>query len=994
MPPRVSRSSLKSAAAPKNVKNKSRKRNLDAYATASHQVSNNSKRRRGRESAPHRLGESLDDNPRQKRRRTEDHDEEDDDASEDDSAPRRKMPSSKGRGLEEDGEVEWGSDSEGNEWRMGDVGSDEDDSDLDSEEAFGDSDEERFEGFTFRGSQSNKKKPPQRKRKVQDEDEDMGEGVDLNEGDDGGSEEEEEDDFGDEGVDLATMLDDEDEENLGGKDKTGEDEESASDEDDDGESGSEASDEDDKEESEEGDNEERMARLRDRIEALDGKQSTSTPSAPSADGGALSVDDLLADLDPSAQKQYAAALKTKKKSQAPKTLSAPLPKRQQDKINREVASQKAKEQLDRWRDTVINNRRAEFLSFPLQDPNATKPQGQEKFDTQGAPQNDLEANIQRIMEESGMASKPGQQGGEEDEGLGEGEDGIVKAEELGTNKLPVEEVMRRRQELRRARELLFREEIKAKRINKIKSKAYRRVHRKERERNAEKERALLDPEGLGLAQDEDEREKMDRRRAEERMSTKHRDSKWAKQLKATNRTVWDEGARDSVHDQARRQEELRRRIAGQDVDSDEGSDVPSDDDDEDDGSAAGDDAQTLRQLKKLNDDGQAAGKQKGVGNMKFMRDAEARQRAQNDDDVDRLRKELALEDGDGASESEKGEEEGLGRAIFGPKAKEGKAPQPKAKKPELEEGDLSGDEDETVTHSEEARPATTEFGKKSTQQSKGNVKKSRDSASGPLAKAAAVPDRRDKRAQAQSQEKPATTSSWLDDDEGPKKSRKDRRREREAAGTGVIITNDEKPAVASQKTKTQGDKNTLKSPGNGQASEENDEDSDNENPLLTKEQQKSDFHRRAFAGDDVQAAFNAEKEEDVASEDEKEISTHLPGWGSWTGTGLSRSIQKANKKQQHNPLFKHKLPGGVRPEQRKDARLPNVIISEKKDRKGGKYQAPMLPHGFEQKEQYERSLRVPVGPEWTTKETFQRATRPRVVVKPGAVIQPMEKPMV
>ncbi|KAI6889220.1 hypothetical protein KC355_g21485, partial [Hortaea werneckii] len=320
-----------SAAAPKNVKNKSRKRNLDAYATASHQVSNNSKRRRGRESAPHRLGESLDDNPRQKRRRTEDHDEGDDDASEDDSAPRRKMPSSKGRGLEEDGEVEWGSDSEGNEWRMGDVGSDEDDSDLDSEEAFGDSDEERFEGFTFRGSQSNKQKPPQRKRKVQ-EDDDMGEGVDLNEGGDGGSEEEEEDGFGDEGVDLATMLDDEDEENLGGKDKTGEDEESASDEDDDDESGSEASDEDDEDEGADGDNEERMARLRDRIEALDGKQSISTPSAPSADGGALSVDDLLADLDPSAQKQYAAALKTKKKSQAPKTLSAPLPKRQQDKI--------------------------------------------------------------------------------------------------------------------------------------------------------------------------------------------------------------------------------------------------------------------------------------------------------------------------------------------------------------------------------------------------------------------------------------------------------------------------------------------------------------------------------------------------------------------------------------------------------------------------------------------------------------------------------------
>jgi len=32
-----------------------------------------------------------------------------------------------------------------------------------------------------------------------------------------------------------------------------------------------------------------------------------------------------------------------------------------------------------------------------------------------------------------------------------------------------------------------------------------------------------------------------------------------------------------------------------------------------------------------------------------------------------------------------------------------------------------------------------------------------------------------------------------------------------------------------------------------------------------------------------------------------------------------------------------------------------------------------------------------VGPEWTTKETFQAATRPRVVVKKGAVIAPMER---
>jgi U3 small nucleolar RNA-associated protein 14 len=54
--------------------------------------------------------------------------------------------------------------------------------------------------------------------------------------------------------------------------------------------------------------------------------------------------------------------------------------------------------------------------------------------------------------------------------------------------------------------------------------------------------------------------------------------------------------------------------------------------------------------------------------------------------------------------------------------------------------------------------------------------------------------------------------------------------------------------------------------------------------------------------------------------------------------------------------------------------------------------ATQLPHEFENKAQYERSLRMPLGPEWSTKETFQGATKPRVIVKQG-VIKPMEKPM-
>ncbi|KAH9816330.1 U3 small nucleolar RNA-associated protein 14-like [Teratosphaeria destructans] len=909
MPPRLSRQSI-SVAAPKNAKNKSKKRNLDAYAIAGHQTKERSR------IAAHRLGESIDDNPRQKRRRVE----EEDDASEDNSA-RRKLSKSKARGI--DDEVEEGSDSEGNEWRLGGLADDDEDSDLDSEEAFGESDEEKFEGFTFRGSSSHKTSA-----KKND--------VDLSEED--GSEDEE-DDFGGEGVDLATMLDDEPEEME-------EEDESEDDE------GSEDSEDD------EANDEERLARLRDRVEAMD-KPDESTEAA---EGGMLSVDDLLADLDPAAKKQYAAAIKTKKKSQAPKTLAAPLPKRQQDRLDREAASKQARDQISRWQDTVMNNRRAEFLSFPLKDPHQAVPIGKEKFDVHATPQNELEENIRKIMEESGMVSKPGEQAADE-------EGDLMKAEELATNKLPIEEVMRRRAELRRARDLLFREEIKAKRIAKIKSKSYRKVHRKQKEREAEKERA----EKLGLM-DEDEREKADRQRAEMRMSTKHRDSKWAKTLKATNRTVWDDGARDSVMEQARRQEELKRRIAGEDVSEEEGADSSSGDDGDE-----GED-EMVQRLKKLGDDGAGLGSQKGVGSMKFMRAAAERQRARNAEDVERLRKELAVADGDEGSD-EGDESEGLGRAIFGPKGE--KKEEPKVKRPALEEGDLSDDEEVTAVQesdspqgaSQDTEPAKS---RGDAQKDSAATSKGRSKSSGPLSKG--VPyDRRDPNA---TQKVDAPVSSWLVGDAGTKHSKKDRAQKR-AADANEIVVNLVTTADAPPPGKSQNPE-----PRTTEDDADSDEDEANANPLLPTQS----YHARAFAGDDVELAFSREKAALAAEEDEQEISTHLPGWGSWTGEGLSRSIRKANQKAAHNPLFKHKVPGGVTAEQRKDRKLDRVMVSEKQDRKGDRYRARELPRGFEAREQYERSLRVPVGPEWTTKAVFQRGTRPRVVVRKGEVIEAMERP--
>jgi U3 small nucleolar RNA-associated protein 14 len=973
MPPRIARSSAP-ASVPKSSKvNKSKKRQLDAFAIASHEAPEKLQIRQ------HRLGESFGEHPRAKRRRLQDDDEDSEGEERIDSARQKqsrnveKRTNGKKGGLDDE-DVEFGSDSDGNEWTMGGVGSEESDEEIDSDEAFGESDEERFDGWTFRGSKSEKGKPKKKTvQKKQDSHED-GE-MDLNEDEEEEEEDEDDSQFGDEGVDLATMLDTYDDEVLG-KDKVKRDmgEEGPSD-DESSEGDDEKSESSSDEEDDEPEDDERHARLQDFVDALDNKPADERERIASGEDGGLTIDDLLADAD--LDKATMATFKPKRKSKAPEKLAAPLPKRQQDKIDREIATQKANEQLDRWRDTVMQNRRAEFLSFPLKRSDANEPIGKDKFTTaqEEKPRTALEESIQKIMEESGMASKKDGPGKADD-----AEADLLKAEELVTNKMPVEEMLRRRAELRQNRELLFREEAKAKRISKIKSKSYRRVHRKQRERDAAKEQALLDPEGLGIPMDEDEKETADRRRAEARMGAKHKDSKWAKSLKATNRDVWDEGAREGAIEQARRMEELKKRVAGRDI-SDGSSDDMSDDDDSED-----DNAGDLKKLNKLRD-GEAP--DKGIGAMKFMRDADARKRAKNDEALAALRKEL----GEMQSEDEVEEEENLGRAIFGP-SKQNDKPAPKPKRPELEEGDLSEDEAEKPAGPEEP---TATGQKKDRRQPKGILKKG-DKASGPLAKSQ-VPDRR---AQEDEQDPADQPNPWLAGPTKSKKTKADKQAKRDDAPTLVSLNELSKPASKQKTTEPAAapaaDTAAPSTDGWQTVTYNNESASDaepeTENPILSAADQKAALYARAFAGDDVKAAFDAEKADQAASEDEKETSNAMPGWGAWAGAGLTKSAKKAAARQRHNPLHKTKLPGGVKQDKRQDKRLENVIVSEKSDRKGKKYLAPVLPHGFERGEEYERSLRQPIGKEWGTKEVVQRNTRPRVVTKPGKIIEAMERPMV
>ncbi|KAI3333879.1 Utp14 protein-domain-containing protein [Ustulina deusta] len=599
-------------------KAKSNSKAMNAYAAAQAEVGDQQKRTpRNRQ-----LDADLDDGtPRGKHAR----DGEDDGDDDDDEAPPRKMH--RGSRRDEEDDVEYGSDGSGNSWRVG-VVNEEDDSEIDSDEAFGESDEERFQNFKFPGSGKKEKQAEEDGEDDEDEGEYVGDA-------DGAS-------LGSDAIDLADALDmsmsDDDElpDDAQEEDENGDNSEIEDDED----SGDESSDVE-SDDQEEADIDAWVSKFAGTDDAKDDEAQTITskPKLGLKELGLLSVKD----------SELKKSLKLMTKDERAKTkqkLEVPLARRAQAKLDRSVAYEKTNESLGRWLDTVKAMRRTDTsLVFPLpqhetglarHNNNELAPLNQKTAGTE------LENTIMAIMEESGLSLSA------------EPKKKAVIVDEEGQT------ISRKAmlQQKRHERELKSREEARAKRIKKIKSKAYHRVHRKQREREEIKEREIMI--ASGEINSEDEREALDRQRAMERMGARHRESKWAKQTNKNGRAAWDEDVRMGVTEMARRDEELRRRIEGKSVNK--GSDDESDDSDGSAGSDVDERVRLLRQLKKLDAVEDSEPKSK-LMNMEFMRKAEARRKKENDELIADMRRELDS-DADDQSESDHGPED-VGRRTFG-----------------------------------------------------------------------------------------------------------------------------------------------------------------------------------------------------------------------------------------------------------------------------------------------------------------------------------------
>ncbi|KAF8929147.1 hypothetical protein BGZ58_009148 [Dissophora ornata] len=959
---------------------------------------------------------------------------------------------------------------------------DEDDEEIDSDDAFDEEDEEKYENFQFYGSKDRGKKTKKstqadkkgKGKKADSDDEDMMDQEDSEEEEEEESEEEE----GAEYMDISEMLNQPEEDEVvlpkktkvpgfndyeseeedfkfGGSDEEEEDE-------DEGEEEEEGEDEEDEDEDMEDDDDikgtgltsfidsletkpskrkqddthdssSKKARkaLRERTEAYDESeynlQAHRSSAAHSVNGSnkkKLDIFDLVSTVQDEAgfsalKKNVQALEKGSKKGKTVDTLAAPLPKIVQDRLNRQAAYDETKKEVSKWLPIVQKNRQAEHLAFPMNAPPIDSPSNAtlaSKFDAS----TEMEKEVQSVLIEGGMQEKK-----------------LMEFEELALNKMSTEEVEKRRAELRMMRDLMFREEIRAKRVSKIKSKLYHKIKKKERERNAltAEEMAELDPE-----QAREERLLAEQKRAEERMTLKHKNSgKWAKdQLKHGN---FDPESRQAITEQIERGERLRRKI--QDVDSDEEqsggeSEYSEYDDDDIEGvkARAFDElAQVEEQLAKDQDAALEAKVGKGIFAMKFMQDAAKRSKMQAEAAAEEFRKEM-MEEEEMRAQSSEDEWKSV--------TKGGKKASKKATK-EAEAGTVIGAGGRMVfgnaaaTPSEGDKEIATGEAKAVKMNSGGQINKVAFSAghstkvAGPVNVKIAGTSTRSSAKDNDSDE--GSANPWLQAEKhgqgkiarkGDKGMTKDSSKvdklqakiKKQKAGeagsddevqidTSSFLTlskdSQKERGLHKEEAKDASDEEEESAPApakskkNGKAAKvsaaasvvDDDSDASEAEPVMVHAKtaaalSQRDLVARAFANDNVVSEFEKEKLEVMEAEKPKDVDMTLPGWGSWAGKGA---------KKKKNVVVKKAQPGeGVEASKRKDAKLAHVIINERRDKKAASYAVTQIPHPFKTWAQYEQSLRAPVGKEWNTNATFQKMTLPRVTTKLGKIIDPLTAP--
>ena len=650
------------------------------------------------------------------------------------------------------------------------------------------------------------------------------------------------------------------------------------------------------------------------------------------------------------------------KLQKEKILAEPVAPIIQARAERRTNYRSSKKQAGEWVPFVQANRKNDHLSFVALNQSQRQKLTIPAMVSSHKPTTEVEKTVQSLLEKSGLESER-----------------KVKEREqrdLLASAITPEQIVTRRKELQRMRALLTYAEQKNKRVKKIKSKLYRKIRKKKRMREASEQEKLLWETNPELAKKMQERE--EQKRAKLRMTLKHRNqSKWLKKTlkRGGGSTV---GSKAAVLEELRERELLHQKIMSRKNDK-----TVDDDDDDDDSDDLADDgkdesrddlrAKAASLLDEIDGDAAETTQNKGLFAMKFMQRSLEKQRRRAREQTEELLRSFDNE-GETAEKSstERKQEEVVGRRVFG--------------------GDRSGKRRATPTSTTER--ADVEMAGSTHQIVDAQAHAGRTTSLATRSAIAVAPGPTPKKAPIDesnfavpafagavslttvSSEKTEAVNPWM---ASSQLKAKGRTRSKAHAENDVGGTDDVVDVAAAVDTLERED--AVVRTSNGAADDE---------------AQQREIVQAAFAGAGVEEEFQKEKaaiiEREVDAQTKEE--PDMVGWGSWAGEGVVVSKRAAQKKKRKDFARKR-----IREEKkrrvessRKDAKLSNVILLEKRNKKAAAYAVKAVPFPFKSRAQYEQSLKRALGKELNTTRFVDRTTRPEVYTRAGVIITPASLP--
>ncbi|KDP28173.1 hypothetical protein JCGZ_13944 [Jatropha curcas] len=680
-------------------------------------------------------------------------------------------------------------------------------------------------------------------------------------------------------------------------------------------------------------------------------ESEYNPTRDILDGdGRITIEDLLGSLQGKpAYSQLRKRTHQMEKKTAP--LHAPLSKDVRDMLERKAAYEQSKKDITKWEPLVKRNREAPTIIFDRDT--------ELGFSTVGAIASEFEP---RTEFEKKMASLV------YDDKVMEAhkEDG---ARLLELNKISAEDVKDKWNHIAKMRSLLFRHEVKMKRIKKIKSKVYHRMLKKDRLKVSSDE-MHMDPEAA-----KEQAMKQEFKRAEERMTLKHKNrSKWARRILDRGLSVQDEGTKAAIAEQLHQHALLTRKMKSMK----ESSSDDSSNEEEDEDSAGSDHDGPSKMLTKakektlrvLEEDDEVPNS--GVLSLPFMMRGlkKKKEEAAEEAKLALQEYESSLNQLEGAAGLENTKAGTVsGRRVFGAS---GMQAIEKNNKIKSDNSYANSDSEEELGERED-----DDLGLARTK----DVQKDVNANSVLLGEDSET--RRD-----------SVFKSYDDivGEAGPKTTYE----------VSMFVSDTWKK----MKSETKVDTNIKRSPkfvepvkhnqDEKVMGEESDTDSEGQmvDGILSSGARSSyelpsqaELIREAFAGDDVEEEFSKDKEELLDEENpEPEKPVLLPGWGQWTSIQKKKGLPSWMVEE--HEIAKKKREDALK--KRKDAHLKHVIISEKLDKKAEKLHTKTLPYPFTSKEVFEQSIRMPIGPEFNPATAIGALNRPEVVKKQGLIIKPIK----